>query len=245
MKQKLGLCCALIHDPDLLILDEPTTGVDPLAAPVLGTDRRIRARRPGMSVLGDGLYGRGGGFDWLVAMDAGKVLDRGTPAAKRRTGPRRPRGGVHRLVPQRRRGHHELAIPPRSPVRRKWRSGAEGLTQRFGDFTAVDHVSFEIAAGEIFGFLGSNGCGKTTTMKMLTGLPPTEGEARTVRRDGRGGKPRVAARWAICRRPSRCMASPRWHRTRAARPDFSICLLGDIAGRIDTPGAALRSRTLS
>ena len=55
---------------------------------------------------------------------------------------------------------------------------AAGLTQRFGDFTAVDHVSFEIGKGEIFGFLGSNGCGKTTTMKMLTGLlPPTEGEA--------------------------------------------------------------------
>jgi ribosome-dependent ATPase len=55
---------------------------------------------------------------------------------------------------------------------------AEGLTQRFGTFTAVDHVSFRIERGEIFGFLGSNGCGKTTTMKMLTGLlPPTEGEA--------------------------------------------------------------------
>ncbi len=49
---------------------------------------------------------------------------------------------------------------------------------RFGDFTAVDHVSFRIRRGEIFGFLGSNGCGKTTTMKMLTGLlPASEGEA--------------------------------------------------------------------
>jgi ABC-type multidrug transport system ATPase subunit/ABC-type multidrug transport system permease subunit len=55
---------------------------------------------------------------------------------------------------------------------------AEGLTMRFGDFTAVDHVDFEIGRGEIFGFLGSNGCGKTTTMKMLTGLlQPTEGRA--------------------------------------------------------------------
>ena len=48
---------------------------------------------------------------------------------------------------------------------------AEGLTRRFGDFVAVDHVNFKIAPGEIFGFLGSNGCGKSTTMKMLTGLP--------------------------------------------------------------------------
>ena len=55
---------------------------------------------------------------------------------------------------------------------------AEGLTKRFGSFTAVDHVSFRIEKGEIFGFLGSNGCGKSTTMKMLTGLlPATEGKA--------------------------------------------------------------------
>ena len=56
---------------------------------------------------------------------------------------------------------------------------AKGLTQRFGKFVAVDHVDFRIERGEIFGFLGSNGCGKTTTMKMLTGLlPPTEGQAQ-------------------------------------------------------------------
>ena len=55
---------------------------------------------------------------------------------------------------------------------------AKGLTKRFGDFIAVDHVSFRIERGEIFGFLGSNGCGKTTTMKMLTGLlPASEGQA--------------------------------------------------------------------
>ncbi|WP_163348071.1 ATP-binding cassette domain-containing protein, partial [Enterobacter hormaechei] len=52
------------------------------------------------------------------------------------------------------------------------------LTMRFGNFVAVDHVNFRIARGEIFGFLGSNGCGKSTTMKMLTGLlPASEGEA--------------------------------------------------------------------
>ena len=56
---------------------------------------------------------------------------------------------------------------------------ADGLTKRFGSFAAVDHVSFKIEKGEIFGFLGSNGCGKSTTMKMLTGLlPPTEGTAK-------------------------------------------------------------------
>ena len=64
---------------------------------------------------------------------------------------------------------------------------AEGLTQRFGNFTAVDHVNFRIQRGEIFGFLGSNGCGKSTTMKMMTGLlPPTEGTSKLF------GKPMAA-----------------------------------------------------
>ena len=81
MKQKLGLCCALIHDPDLLILDEPTTGVDPLSPPVLELIDRIRARRPGMSVLVATAYmEEAERFDWLVAMDDGKVIGTGSPA---------------------------------------------------------------------------------------------------------------------------------------------------------------------
>ena len=81
MKQKLGLCCALIHDPDLLILDEPTTGVDPLSRnqfwELIG---RIRAGREGMSVLVATAYmEEAERFDWLVAMDDGKVLATGTP----------------------------------------------------------------------------------------------------------------------------------------------------------------------
>ncbi len=122
MKQKLGLCCALIHDPDLLILDEPTTGVDPLSRRQFWElIDRIRQARPGMSVVVATAY-----------MDeaAGVAIE------------------------------------------------AQGLTMRFGDFTAVDDVSFRIEWGEIFGFPGSNVCGKSTTMKMLTGLlQPTEGQA--------------------------------------------------------------------
>lgn len=58
---------------------------------------------------------------------------------------------------------------------------ADNLTRKFGDFTAVDHISFEVGCGEIFGFLGANGAGKTTAMRMLTGLLiPTEGEARVA-----------------------------------------------------------------
>ena len=81
MKQKLGLCCALIHDPDLLILDEPTTGVDPLSRnqfwELIG---RIRQGRDGMSVLVATAYmEEAERFDSLVAMDAGRVLATGSP----------------------------------------------------------------------------------------------------------------------------------------------------------------------
>ena len=183
MKQKLGLCCALIHDPDLLILDEPTTGVDPLSRRQFWRlIDRIRARRTGMSVMVATAYmEEAEGFDWLVAMDAGRVLATGSPQELlQRTGTDDLDAAFIELLPeQKRRGHKTLVVPPRSsrgegPPAIK----AEGLTMRFGDFTAVDKVSFEIERGEIFGFLGSNGCGKTTTMKMLTGLlPPSEGQA--------------------------------------------------------------------
>ena len=81
MKQKLGLCCALIHDPDFLILDEPTTGVDPLArAQFWDLIDRIRADRPGMSVIVATAYmDEAQRFDWLAAIDDGKVLATGTP----------------------------------------------------------------------------------------------------------------------------------------------------------------------
>ena len=183
MKQKLGLCCALIHDPDLLILDEPTTGVDPLS-------RRqfwelidaIRARRPGMSVLVATAYmEEAERFDWLVAMDGGRVIGTGSPAGLRaQTGQSTLDGAFIALLPDnRRQAHHKLVIPPRVGNGGEFAIEADGLSQRFGDFTAVDQVSFRIEPGEIFGFLGSNGCGKTTTMKMLTGLlPPSDGEAK-------------------------------------------------------------------
>jgi ribosome-dependent ATPase len=183
MKQKLGLCCALVHDPDLLILDEPTTGVDPLSRRQFWElIDNIRARRPGMSVLVATAYmEEAERFDWLVAMDAGRIVGSGTPAElKAASGSTTLEQAFIQLLPeQRRREHQALVIPPRAADGNGWAIDAEGLTQRFGDFTAVDNVSFSIGKGEIFGFLGSNGCGKTTTMKMLTGLlPPTSGSAR-------------------------------------------------------------------
>ena len=182
MRQKLGLCCCLIHDPDLLILDEPTTGVDPLSRRQFWElIDRMRSRRRGMSVVVATAYmEEAERFDWLAAMNAGKVLASGSPAElKASTGGATVEDAFIALLPEQQRGgHHALHIPPRrifdvAPV-----ISARDLTCRFGDFTAVNRVSFNIERGEIFGFVGSNGCGKTTTMKMLTGLlPPSEGEA--------------------------------------------------------------------
>ncbi len=86
MRQKLGLCCALIHDPDLLILDEPTTGVDPLSRRQFWElIERMRLRRPGMSVIVATAYmEEAERFDWLVAMNAGNVLATARPASSRR-----------------------------------------------------------------------------------------------------------------------------------------------------------------
>ena len=189
MKQKLGLCCALIHDPDLLILDEPTTGVDPLSRrqfwQLIDT---IRRDRPGMSVIVATAYmEEAQGFDWLVAMDDGRILATGTPAELlARTGtPNLDAAFIALLPEEKRRGHREVVIPPRTGEGAEDIAiEAEHLTMRFGDFVAVSDVSFRIPRGEIFGFLGSNGCGKTTTMKMLTGLlPATEGTARLFGRE--------------------------------------------------------------
>jgi ribosome-dependent ATPase len=192
MKQKLGLCCSLIHDPDLLILDEPTTGVDPLARRQFWElIARIRVRRPSMSVMVATAYmDEAEGFDWLVAMNAGKVLATGTPEELRqRTNETTLERAFIALLPEEaRKGHKEPEIGPFKPTGGPPAIEAQGLTQRFGSFTAVDHVSFRIEGGEIFGFLGSNGCGKTTTMKMLTGLlPPTEGTALLFGKPVKGG----------------------------------------------------------
>ena len=174
---------ALIHDPDLLILDEPTTGVDPLARTQFwDLIKHIRNDRPGMSVVVATAYmDEAQRFDWLVAMDAGKVLATGAPAELlARTASNSLDAAFIDLLPEeKRRGHHGVIIPPLAGGdRTEIAIEANDLTMRFGDFVAVDHVSFRIRRGEIFGFLGSNGCGKSTTMKMLTGLlTPSEGSA--------------------------------------------------------------------
>ena len=183
MKQKLSLCCALVHSPDLLILDEPTTGVDPLSRRqfwALVDD--LRREHAGMTVIVATAYiEEAQRFERLLAMDAGRLLenkptadvlaDYGTDVLEE--------AYVKMLPPEKQQGSGGLDITPFVPdPAAPPAMEAHGLTKRFGDFTAVDHVSFTIQKGEIFGFLGSNGCGKSTTMKMLTGLlEATEGTA--------------------------------------------------------------------
>ena len=183
MKQKLSLCCALIHDPDLLILDEPTTGVDPLArAQFWDLIQRIRVDRPHMSVMVATAYmDEAQTFDWLVMMDAGKVLATGTPEELLGAVACSDLESAYiQLLPaEKKQNHQAIHIPPlQVDENEAYAIEAQDLTIRFGDFTAVDHVNFKIRRGEIFGSLGSNGCGKSTTMKILTGLlPATEGKA--------------------------------------------------------------------
>ena len=183
MKQKLSLCCSLIHDPDLLILDEPTTGVDPLSRRQFWElIDRIRARRPQMSVVVATAYmDEAEQYAWLAAMDGGHVIATGSPAEiKSRAAAKDLETAFIALLPEeKRKGHKAIEIPPLKHEGGTPAIEAVGLTKRFDKFVAVDHVSFKIEKGEIFGFLGSNGCGKSTTMKMLTGLlPPTEGTAK-------------------------------------------------------------------
>ena len=184
MKQKLGLCCALIHEPDLLILDEPTTGVDPLSR------RRfwelvddVRSQRPQLTLLVATAYmEEAEQFEHCLMLDRGTLIATGLTqelAAITATG-KLDEAFTHYQGDT---GHSNepLVIPPRVSDNSDIAIEAHDLTLKFGDFTAVNNVSFAIGRGEIFGFLGSNGCGKTTTMKVLTGLmPATEGSAKLL-----------------------------------------------------------------
>lgn len=175
MKQKLSLCCALVHSPDLLILDEPTTGVDPLSRRQFwALVDELQAESAGMTVIVATAYiEEAERFSHLLAMDDGKLLvNKPTREVMRDSGAATLEAAYVQMLPSEKQqgsGGLEMtpfvADPDAPPA-----IEAHGLTKRFGSFTAVDRVSFKIAQGEIFGFLGSNGCGKSTTMKMLTGL---------------------------------------------------------------------------
>ena len=164
MKQKLALSCALIHKPEVLFLDEPTTGVDPVSRRELW-DMLRRLRNQGITiVVSTPIVDEARQCDRIAFIHHGQVHGIDTPDCI-----------LTRFA--------DILCPPGLQHADKDNGGqpvieVRDLTKQFGSFIAVDHISFNVRRGEIFGFLGANGAGKTTAMRMLTGLSrPTAGQA--------------------------------------------------------------------
>ncbi|MBA2849502.1 ABC-2 type transport system ATP-binding protein [Thermosulfuriphilus ammonigenes] len=180
MKQKLGLACTLIHQPELIILDEPTTGVDPLSRQELwAIVAELVAERELTAVISTSYLDEASRFHQLALLSGGRIIARGTPED---LAPEGLESWFFRLAEK----HHPVAYlppvlkgegePPSGPV-----IEARELVKDFGRFRAVDRVSFSVAAGEVFGLLGPNGAGKTTVVRMLCGLlRPSRGEGRVA-----------------------------------------------------------------
>lgn len=175
MKQKLGLCCALVHSPKLLILDEPTTGIDPLSRrDFWNLINSIQKQNPDMTIIVSTAYMQEALlFDTIIAINNGKILANLAPKELlEQTNTNNIDEAFIKLMQVESNKNLEFlnSTQKYSFNDKQTVIKASNLTMKFGDFIAVNNVSFEIKEGEIFGFLGSNGCGKTTTMKMLTGL---------------------------------------------------------------------------
>ena len=177
MKQKLALSCALIHKPDILFLDEPTTGVDPVSRKEFWEMLR-RLKEQGITIIASTpIIDEARQCDRIAFINEGRIHGIDTPGRilKQFADILCPSGLLHEKADNRE--NHVIEV--------------DGLTKRFGTFTAVDHISFKVRQGEIFGFLGANGAGKTTAMRMLTvwenirlftgiyGVPETEIASRT------------------------------------------------------------------
>ena len=170
MKQKLALCCALVHQPSVLFLDEPTTGVDPVSrkefweilAQLKARNITIVASTPYLDEVRS--------CERVAFLSEGIIKGIGTPED---------------ILTE----FREVFNPPCIEREESKKVGyetenvieVEHLVKAFGSFRAVDDISFTVKRGEIFGFLGANGAGKTTAMHMLTGLnQPTSGTGRVV-----------------------------------------------------------------
>ena len=187
MKQKLALSCALVHQPSVLFLDEPTTGVDPVSRKelweMLGT-----LKERGITIVASTPYlDEVRRCERVVFLDHGRIRGIGTPEEildqfkdifspppiVRDSGDDASLSLSPTANSQQPTANHQ---PPTSNV-----IEVEHLVKAFGNFRAVDDISFTVKKGEIFGFLGANGAGKTTAMHMLTGLnQPTSGTGRVV-----------------------------------------------------------------
>ncbi|MDR3512146.1 MAG: ATP-binding cassette domain-containing protein [Caulobacteraceae bacterium] len=279
MKQKLGLACTLVSTPELLLLDEPTAGVDPLSRRELWQIIRDLVRDTGLPVIVSTSYlDEADRCDHVIVLHRGKVLTQGAPASVSGvaagrsflvtpSGDEKPRemqarllgdpavidavpeGGRVRVVLNdpaaasalpgvapgavvatpahfedgfmtllRAAGEPGVAPAANGPTAAVAASGltagtpegrvevqVRNLVRRFGAFTAVDNISFEVRSGEIFGLLGPNGAGKTTTFRMLCGLLSVTGgelkvggaDMRTARASGRGRLGYVAQKFSL------------------------------------------------
>lgn len=166
MKQKLALSCALVHSPEVLLLDEPTTGVDPVSRKELW-DMLVTLHERGITIIAATPYiDEIRRCDRVAYLDKGKLMGIGTAedVLTEFADVFCPKGLDGRKEKEPRANDDVIVV--------------NHLVKTFGTFRAVDDISFNVHRGEIFGFLGANGAGKTTAMRMLTGLSkPTEGEA--------------------------------------------------------------------
>lgn len=187
MMQKLALSCALVHQPSVLILDEPTTGVDPVSRRELW-DMLLMLKERGITIVASTPYlNEVRCCERVAFLNEGKIMGIDTPdniltqfadifnPPRIAHGQRAKDEGLQSLT-------HEPSTSDLSPSTSEVPViEVSHLVKAFGDFHAVDDISFSVKKGEIFGFLGANGAGKTTAMHMLTGLSqPTSGTGRVV-----------------------------------------------------------------
>ena len=171
MKQKLALSCALVHSPSVLFLDEPTTGVDPVSRKELWDMLGMLKERNITIVASTPYLDEVRRCERIAFLDHGKVRGIDTPAVilEEFKDIFNPPGIVKSVAVSQQQAQQENVIE------------VQHLVKAFGSFRAVDDISFSVKRGEIFGFLGANGAGKTTAMHMLTGLnQPTSGTGTVV-----------------------------------------------------------------
>ena len=168
MKQKLALSCALVHQPSVLFLDEPTTGVDPVSRKEFWEMLSLLKEREITIVASTPYLDEVRQCERVAFLSEGKLMgiDKPDIILDRFGNIFNPPGIEHRKTSETK-DDNVIEV--------------EHLVKAFGDFHAVDDISFSVKRGEIFGFLGANGAGKTTAMHMLTGLnQPTSGTGKVA-----------------------------------------------------------------
>ena len=183
MQKKLAVCCSLLHEPRVLMLDEPTLGVDPVSRRELWRMLSRYHADGNTIVLATSYMDEAAKCDRVALMKEGRIVACASPA---QLGPDLEEAVIRLLDPQRK-PRDASVTATRNSIGSEARIDAlrvDGLTKRFGDFVAVDHASFSISRGEIFGLLGPNGSGKSTMIKMICGIyPPTSGSIQVAQVD--------------------------------------------------------------